>query len=126
MVLGNAHSSAPRFQKPIGPPQRRQWIAWIPNPIDLRTWLTQCIAEYAHDQERTGGYDVDIALLACARVEDALANLPISRNAALEYVAICQMLEALRERDDLHQGELSTEAASFGSLLGRFQAIEVD
>lgn len=116
---------ARRFHKPLLAAHPSQWPVMIPTPMAIRNWALACVADYERWELRVAGYDTDIGLHACYRVDRAIAKLPMQSTAAREYGAIVEMLERLRDRDDLMQGEYSTEAASIGSILGRIRLIEL-
>jgi hypothetical protein len=55
--------------------------------------MLQCIKEYEQWERESAGYDVEIGLMACDRVELAVKGSPISTSAAGEAPAMSNLLE---------------------------------
>jgi hypothetical protein len=88
----------------------------------VRRFLLQCISEQEQWEREYAGYDVKIGLAACYRVEVVVNRTTVAKSGAEEIRAIENLLRTMMCSQDLLQGEYSTEAATIGSILGRFSA----
>lgn len=111
--------------------QWRKWrargAAWALNrrmsAAEVRGLALRCLAEHRNWELIHAGYDVKVGLMGCHRVGVLLDERahPLSVNAFREYTTIVSGLQTLMERRDLLEGEDSSEAASIGAILGRFE-----
>jgi hypothetical protein len=105
-------------------------LGWIPYALRgrryqakmVRAQLRRCIEEHEDWEREHAGYDAKVGLVACYRVERALERTSIASSPQDEAKAIRRLLRHLMNSEGLVEGEYSTEAASIGSILGRFSA----